>query len=98
MENTTQLFLATRFNCNKCHDHPFEHWNQDQYYQTAAFFAQVGFAIADSCERRNEPSAARPWRARCRFMRSSSDKGDGRSHASAHQKNARSRRSLSREV
>jgi WD40 repeat protein/mono/diheme cytochrome c family protein len=41
MENTTHLFLATRFNCNKCHDHPFEHWNQDQYYQTAAFFAKV---------------------------------------------------------
>jgi len=42
MENTTHLFLATRFNCNKCHDHPFEKWNQDQYYQTAAFFAQIG--------------------------------------------------------
>jgi hypothetical protein len=41
MENTTQLFLAIRFNCNKCHDHPFERWTQDQYYQTAAFFAQV---------------------------------------------------------
>ena len=43
MENTTQLFLAIRFNCNKCHDHPFERWTQDQYYQMAAFFAQVGF-------------------------------------------------------
>ena len=42
MENTTQLFLAVRFNCNKCHDHPFERWTQDQYYQTAAYFAQVG--------------------------------------------------------
>jgi mono/diheme cytochrome c family protein/roadblock/LC7 domain-containing protein len=41
MENTTHLFLAVRFNCNKCHDHPFERWTQDQYYQTAAFFAQV---------------------------------------------------------
>jgi hypothetical protein len=44
MENTTQLFLAVRFNCNKCHDHPFERWTQDQYYQTAAFFAQVSRA------------------------------------------------------
>lgn len=42
MENTTHLFLAVRFNCNKCHDHPFERWTQDQYYETAAFFAQVG--------------------------------------------------------
>ena len=44
MENTTHLFLATRFNCNKCHDHPFERWTQDQYYQLGAFFSQVGFS------------------------------------------------------
>lgn len=42
MENTTHLFLGVRFNCNKCHDHPFERWTQDQYYETAAFFAQTG--------------------------------------------------------
>ena len=42
MENTTHLFLAVRFNCNKCHDHPFERWTQDQYYETAAYFARVG--------------------------------------------------------
>jgi hypothetical protein len=41
MENTTQLFLAIRFNCNKCHDHPFERWTQDQYYHLAAYFAQI---------------------------------------------------------
>ena len=43
MENTTHLFLATRFNCNKCHDHPFERWTQDQYYHLSAFFTQVSF-------------------------------------------------------
>ncbi|MEX0866869.1 MAG: DUF1549 and DUF1553 domain-containing protein [Pirellulales bacterium] len=41
MENTTQLFLSIRFNCNKCHDHPFERWTQDQYYELSAYFAQV---------------------------------------------------------
>nr|WP_236649754.1 DUF1549 domain-containing protein [Rhodopirellula sp. SM50] len=41
MENTTHLFLGIRFNCNKCHDHPFERWTQDQYYEMAAFFGQV---------------------------------------------------------
>ena len=41
MENTTHLFLATRFNCNACHDHPFERWTQDQYFQLSAFFARV---------------------------------------------------------
>jgi hypothetical protein len=42
MENTTQLFLGVRFNCNKCHDHPFERWTQGDHWQLAAFFAQVG--------------------------------------------------------
>jgi hypothetical protein len=42
VENSTQLFLAVRFSCNKCHDHPFERWTQTQYYQLGAFFAQVG--------------------------------------------------------
>ena len=47
MENTTHLFLATRFNCNKCHDHPFERWTQDQYYETTAYFAQVSLKKDD---------------------------------------------------
>jgi len=38
--DTTQLFLAVRLNCNKCHDHPFERWTQDQYYNVG-FLAQV---------------------------------------------------------
>ncbi|HEY3969328.1 MAG TPA: DUF1549 and DUF1553 domain-containing protein [Planctomycetaceae bacterium] len=42
MENLTQVFLGTRFSCNKCHDHPFERWTQGQYYQLSAYFAGVG--------------------------------------------------------
>ncbi len=41
MENTTHLFLAIRFNCNKCHDHPFERWTQSNYYELASYFAQI---------------------------------------------------------
>ena len=52
MENTTQLFLATRFSCNKCHDHPFERWTQDQYYHLAAYFARVTFKEDDASEGR----------------------------------------------
>src|SRR5581483_9001747 len=55
MENTTQLFLAVRFNCNKCHDHPFERWTQDQYYHLAAYFAQV--ARKDDPKFKNEKIA-----------------------------------------
>jgi hypothetical protein len=43
MENTTHLFLGVRFNCNKCHDHPFERWTQNQYYELSSYFAQVQF-------------------------------------------------------
>lgn len=46
MESTTQLFLGIRFNCNKCHDHPFERWTQQQHWQTAAWFTQVRRADA----------------------------------------------------
>ncbi len=42
METTTQLFLGVRMVCAQCHDHPFERWTQNQYYQMAAFFAAVG--------------------------------------------------------
>lgn len=42
-EDVTQTFLGVRFNCNKCHDHPFEKWTQNQYYEMGAYFAQVGF-------------------------------------------------------
>lgn len=42
MENTTHLFLGVRFNCNKCHDHPFERWTQRNYWELASYFAHVG--------------------------------------------------------
>ncbi len=53
MENTTQLFLAVRYNCNKCHDHPFERWTQDQYYELSAFFARVGLKADPASKGRN---------------------------------------------
>jgi hypothetical protein len=42
-EDVSQTFLGVRFNCNKCHDHPFERWTQDQYYEFGAHFARVAF-------------------------------------------------------
>jgi uncharacterized protein DUF1549/uncharacterized protein DUF1553 len=42
MEKTTQLFLGVRMVCTQCHDHPFEKWTQNQYYEMTAFFASVG--------------------------------------------------------
>lgn len=42
-EDVAQTFLGIRFNCNRCHNHPFERWTQDQYYELAAHFAQLRF-------------------------------------------------------
>ena len=42
LEDVAQLFLGVRMQCAQCHHHPFERWSQDDYYQLAAFFSQVG--------------------------------------------------------
>ena len=44
MENTTQLFLAIRFNCNKCHDHPFEALDSGSVLPDSGLFRQVQLA------------------------------------------------------
>lgn len=41
MNNTIQLFLGTRIGCAQCHDHPFDRWTQKEFYQIAAFTAQM---------------------------------------------------------
>jgi hypothetical protein len=42
-EDVSQTFLGVRFNCNKCHDHPFEKWTQNQYYEFGAYFSRIAF-------------------------------------------------------
>ena len=37
-----QLFLGIRFDCAKCHHHPFERWSQDDFYSFAAYFGRIG--------------------------------------------------------
>lgn len=37
MNNTVRIFLGTRIGCAQCHDHPFDHWTQKEFYQMAAF-------------------------------------------------------------
>lgn len=41
-EATSQIFLGVRIECAKCHNHPYERWTQNQYYQMSAFFARLG--------------------------------------------------------
>lgn len=37
MNNTVRIFLGTQIGCAQCHNHPFDHWTQKEFYQMAAF-------------------------------------------------------------
>jgi len=47
-ETTARLFLGTRLQCAKCHNHPFERWTQDDYYSWAALFARIDYKIIEN--------------------------------------------------
>ncbi len=40
-EMTAQVFLGTRIQCAKCHNHPTERYTQDDYYHYAALWQQM---------------------------------------------------------
>src|SRR5260370_34855119 len=42
LEKPPQRFRGVRMVCAQCHDHPFERWTQNQYYEMSAFFSAVG--------------------------------------------------------
>lgn len=41
-ENVAQVFMGMRIQCAQCHNHPFDRWTQNEYYEFAAFFSQIG--------------------------------------------------------
>lgn len=43
MANTLRLFLGTRLECAQCHNHPFDHWTQKQFFEMAAFFGGLRY-------------------------------------------------------
>ncbi len=40
-ERASRTFLGVRLRCANCHDHPLDHWTQDDYHGLAAIFAKV---------------------------------------------------------
>jgi hypothetical protein len=60
MENLGQAFLGVRMSCARCHKHPFDRWNTDDYWNFSAFFAKVGLrggSLLDENEVVNRPNA-----------------------------------------
>lgn len=52
-ESAAQVFLGTRLQCAKCHNHPFDRWTQDDYYGWAALFSRVRYKILENRRRDN---------------------------------------------
>jgi len=46
-ENTARVFLGTQLNCAQCHNHPFERWTQDDYYNWTSLFARLDYKISN---------------------------------------------------
>jgi Protein of unknown function (DUF1549)/Protein of unknown function (DUF1553) len=38
---TAQLFLGVQLQCTQCHDHPFNDWEQNQFWELNSFFRQT---------------------------------------------------------
>ncbi|MEO8352053.1 MAG: DUF1549 and DUF1553 domain-containing protein [Chthoniobacteraceae bacterium] len=47
-ENTARVFLGTQLNCAQCHNHPFERWTQDDYYDWTSLFARIDYQIVEN--------------------------------------------------
>jgi Protein of unknown function (DUF1549)/Protein of unknown function (DUF1553) len=43
-----QIFLGTRLQCAQCHNHPFDRWTQDDYYDWAGLFARVNYKVIEN--------------------------------------------------
>ena len=42
-ETTARTFLGIRLQCAKCHNHPFDRWTQDDYYDWATLFSGIEY-------------------------------------------------------
>ena len=52
-EAVAQVFLGTQLRCAQCHNHPFDKWTQDDYYDWADVFARVNYKVLENRRRDN---------------------------------------------
>ena len=50
-ETTARTFLGVRLQCAKCHNHPFDRWTQDDYYDWATVFSGIQYEEVDKNKR-----------------------------------------------
>lgn len=64
---TSRAFLGVRIDCAQCHDHPFDKWKQQQFWNMAAFYG--GFQRTGAGEDENEVMAVSQEKADARTIR-----------------------------
>ena len=50
-ETAARLFLGVRLQCARCHNHPYDRWTQDDYYNWAAVFGRIDYQIVSNQRR-----------------------------------------------
>src|SRR5205814_1782437 len=52
-EAVAQVFLGTQLRCAQCHNHPFDKWTQDDYFDWADVFARLNYKVLENRRRDN---------------------------------------------
>ena len=47
-ESAAQVFLGVRLQCAQCHNHPYDRWSQDDYYNWATVFSRIGYKVLEN--------------------------------------------------
>jgi hypothetical protein len=50
-EAVARVFLGRRLQCARCHNHPYDVWTQDDYYDWATLFARVDYELKENTRR-----------------------------------------------
>jgi len=47
-EDAAEVFLGVRLKCARCHNHPFDRWSQDDYYNWADVFGRLSYRVIEN--------------------------------------------------
>lgn len=50
-EAVARVVMGTRLQCAQCHNHPFDRWTQNDYYNWSAVFAPVSYKVLENRRR-----------------------------------------------
>lgn len=72
-EDVAQLFLGQRIQCAHCHHHPYEKWNQDDYFGLTAFFSRVKRQVGKQKKDKSTVITHNPGEAKMKNPRTGKD-------------------------